>query len=82
MKPKVTVIGAGNVGAQCAYRLAQKEIAEVFPPRGESVVSTSGFEEIKAHLRRLQQGDGFYEPGEGGGPRLRRRTVEVGERRE
>jgi len=29
MKPKVTVIGAGNVGAQCAYRLAQKEIADI-----------------------------------------------------
>jgi len=26
---KITVVGAGNVGAQCAYRLAQKEIAEV-----------------------------------------------------
>lgn len=61
---------------------AQKEIAEVLPPRSESVVSTSGFEEIKAHLRRLQQADGVYEPGEGTGPRLRRRTVEVEERRE
>ena len=29
MKSKVTIIGAGNVGAQCAYRLAQKEIADV-----------------------------------------------------
>jgi malate dehydrogenase len=29
MNPKVTVVGAGNVGAQCAYRLAQKEIADV-----------------------------------------------------
>jgi malate dehydrogenase len=29
MKPKVSVIGAGNVGAQCAYRLAQKEVANV-----------------------------------------------------
>lgn len=29
MKPKVTVVGAGNVGAQCAYRLAQKDIADV-----------------------------------------------------
>jgi malate dehydrogenase len=26
---KVTVVGAGNVGAQCAYRLAQKEAADV-----------------------------------------------------
>jgi len=30
MRPKVTVIGAGNVGAQCAYRLAQRNIADVF----------------------------------------------------
>lgn len=29
MKPKVTVVGAGNVGAQCAYRLAQREAADV-----------------------------------------------------
>jgi malate dehydrogenase len=29
MKPKVTVIGAGNVGAQCAYRLAQKEVGNI-----------------------------------------------------
>lgn len=29
MAKKVTVIGAGNVGAQCAYRLAQRGIAEV-----------------------------------------------------
>ncbi|MDD5382931.1 MAG: malate dehydrogenase, partial [Candidatus Margulisbacteria bacterium] len=29
MKPKVTVVGAGNVGAQCAYRLAQSEAADV-----------------------------------------------------
>lgn len=29
MKPKITVVGAGNVGAQCAYRLAQREVAEV-----------------------------------------------------
>lgn len=29
MTPKVTVVGAGNVGAQCAYRLAQSELANV-----------------------------------------------------
>ncbi|MCU0640746.1 MAG: malate dehydrogenase [Candidatus Margulisbacteria bacterium] len=29
MKPKVTVVGAGNVGAQCAYRLAQRGAADV-----------------------------------------------------
>jgi len=29
MKPKVTVVGAGNVGAQCAYRLAQREVADI-----------------------------------------------------
>lgn len=29
MKPKVSVIGAGNVGAQCAYRLAQRGAANV-----------------------------------------------------
>jgi len=29
MKPKVTIVGAGNVGGQCAYRLAQKGIAEI-----------------------------------------------------
>jgi malate dehydrogenase len=28
-KPKVTVVGAGNVGAQCAYRLAQREVANI-----------------------------------------------------
>ena len=29
MRQKISVIGAGNVGAQCAYRLAQRETAEV-----------------------------------------------------
>ncbi|MFA6431725.1 MAG: malate dehydrogenase [Candidatus Margulisiibacteriota bacterium] len=29
MKPKVSVIGAGNVGAQCALRLVEKNIAKV-----------------------------------------------------
>jgi malate dehydrogenase len=29
MKNKITVVGAGNVGAQCAYRLAQKELGEI-----------------------------------------------------
>ncbi|MFH1386854.1 MAG: malate dehydrogenase [bacterium] len=29
MTPKVTVVGAGNVGAQCAYRLAQRDLANV-----------------------------------------------------
>src|SRR3989338_5683774 len=29
MKPKITVVGAGNVGAQCAFRLAQRDIASV-----------------------------------------------------
>jgi len=29
MKPKITVIGAGNVGAQCAYRLAQNNIPNI-----------------------------------------------------
>lgn len=29
MKPKISVIGAGNVGAQCAYRLAQRQAGEV-----------------------------------------------------
>jgi malate dehydrogenase len=29
MKPKISVIGAGNVGAQCAYRLAQRQAGEI-----------------------------------------------------
>jgi malate/lactate dehydrogenase len=29
MKPKISVIGAGNVGAQCAYRLAQRKAGEI-----------------------------------------------------
>jgi malate dehydrogenase len=29
MKPKISVIGAGNVGAQCAYRLAQRNAGEI-----------------------------------------------------
>ena len=29
MRPKVTVIGAGNVGAGCAQRLADKELADI-----------------------------------------------------
>lgn len=29
MRKKISVIGAGNVGAQCAYRLAQREVGDV-----------------------------------------------------
>ncbi|MFH1684601.1 MAG: malate dehydrogenase, partial [Candidatus Margulisiibacteriota bacterium] len=29
MKPKITVVGAGNVGAQCAYRLAQRNTGSI-----------------------------------------------------
>src|SRR3989339_48653 len=29
MKPKITVVGSGNVGAQAAYRLAQRGMADV-----------------------------------------------------
>ncbi|MFA6169863.1 MAG: malate dehydrogenase [Candidatus Margulisiibacteriota bacterium] len=29
MKPKITIIGAGNVGAQCAYKLAQRDFADL-----------------------------------------------------
>jgi len=29
MKAKISVIGAGNVGAQCAYRLAQRQAGEI-----------------------------------------------------
>lgn len=29
MRPKVTVVGAGNVGASCALRLMDKELADV-----------------------------------------------------
>ncbi|MBI5399568.1 malate dehydrogenase [Candidatus Saganbacteria bacterium] len=29
MKPKISVVGAGNVGAQCAFRLAQRNIPEI-----------------------------------------------------
>jgi predicted Zn-dependent protease len=54
---------------------AQAEIAEVLPPRSDYVVSTSEFEAMKTHLRRIQQGHWLFEPGEEGGPRLRRRTT-------
>ena len=29
MRKKVTVVGAGNVGANCALRIAEKELADV-----------------------------------------------------
>ena len=29
MKAKITVVGAGNVGAQCVYRLAQREVGDL-----------------------------------------------------
>ncbi|HKZ53573.1 MAG TPA: M48 family metallopeptidase [Candidatus Acidoferrales bacterium] len=53
---------------------AQKSIAEVLPPRAEFVVSTSNFEAVQARLRQLQQANWIFEPGEEGGPSLRRRT--------
>lgn len=53
---------------------AQKGIAEALPPREEYVVSTAEFDQIRAYLRRVQQSHWIFEPGEGDGPRLRRRT--------
>ena len=53
---------------------ARREMAEVLPARPDYVVSTSRFDQLKAHLRRLQQSEGQFEPGEDNGPRLRRRT--------
>ena len=29
MRKKVTIVGAGNVGASCAVRLADKELADI-----------------------------------------------------
>jgi predicted Zn-dependent protease len=31
----------------------RSEIADILPPRGQSVVSTSAFDEFQAHLRKL-----------------------------
>jgi len=53
---------------------ARKEMTEVLPARPDYVVTTSRFDQLKAHLRRLQQAEGHLEPGEDSGPRLRRRT--------
>jgi predicted Zn-dependent protease len=53
---------------------AQKSMAEVLPPRTEFVVSTSRFDAMQARLRQLQQANWIFEPGEQGGPRMRRRT--------
>lgn len=55
---------------------AQKGIEAMLPPRPEYVVSTSRFAQVKAHLRRLQEANRLYEPQQGRGPRLRRRTQE------
>ncbi len=53
---------------------AQQTITTVLPPKAEFVVSTSSFEMVQTHLRRVQQSNWIYEAGEDGGPRLRRRT--------
>jgi ribulose 1,5-bisphosphate synthetase/thiazole synthase len=41
MKQKVTVVGAGNVGATAAQRLAEKELADV---RGKMAVMLKNIE--------------------------------------
>lgn len=56
---------------------AQKGIESVLPPRTEYVVSTSRFDQLKAHLLRRQQANQIYEPHNARGPRLRRRTQET-----
>jgi predicted Zn-dependent protease len=53
---------------------AQEGIAGVLPDRSDYVVSTSSFDRIRRRLERLQQANNILEPGEEGGPRLRRRT--------
>ena len=48
MRKKVTVVGAGNVGASCAVRLADKELADVVlvdivegVPQGKALIGVS-----------------------------------------
>lgn len=57
-------------------RRAQRTIAEVLPAQPDYVVSTSGFENMKSYLRRVQQAYWIFEPGDEDGPRLRRRTAD------
>jgi predicted Zn-dependent protease len=51
---------------------AQKEIAQVLPPRAEHVVSNSRFAEVKAYLLRLHESNWVYRGGDV--PRMRIRT--------
>jgi predicted Zn-dependent protease len=55
---------------------AQKGIAAWLPPQPDYVVTTAEFDQVQAHLRRVQQTNWIFEPGEGNGPRLRRRTMD------
>lgn len=61
---------------------AQKGIEEMLPARSEYVVSTSRFAQVKAYLLWLQEANRLYEPQQGRGPHLRRRTSQGSERTE
>ena len=48
MRKKVTVVGAGNVGANCALRIADKELAEMsIDPLGPANFGIISLDEIR-----------------------------------
>jgi len=74
IRPRVPGVFSTHPMNRDRIQRARKEMAEVLPARADYVVTTSRFEQLKAYLRQLQQAEGHFEPGEEGGPRLRRRT--------
>ena len=67
MRKKVTVVGAGNVGANCAVRIADKELADVvLVDVVEGVPQGKGLDILEVGpvegLRRKITGANDYEP--------------------
>ena len=65
---KVTVVGAGNVGATCAQRIAEADLADVYLAVSYThldVYKRQGQSNAHSCRRRPRRGDGMYPHGTG-----------------
>ena len=60
MRKKVTVVGAGHVGATCALRLVDKELADVVLVIPASMRSATAFRRHDVPVPGLERGGGSH----------------------
>ena len=60
-------------------KVSQEEIARILPPRGEYLVTTSEFDDVKARLARIENKRKLNDGQKNGSPTLRRASTSGGE---